>query len=134
MVEFNADGSIRLPGAFAQKKTDEENRFRNTPSIRITKEVISSYQPKKCKLTIELSDRMQRNDFVENIYRFFVQNTETPTKLSKLNEKTFEVEVGSSFRRCSECCSLVNRYREYNDGNLIQKKRLCTYEPNYFFD
>lgn len=133
MVQFNPDGSIKLPEKVAKARQQDENRFLNTPCIKLTKEVVSTYAPKKCKLTIELSPRMMRNDFIQNIYTFFSFQSETPTKLQKVNERLFTVEIGSSFRRCSECTTLVGRYREYNDGNMIMKKVRCTYNPHTFF-
>ena len=51
-----------------------------------------------------------------------------PCKLNIVNEKEFEVEIGTDLRRCTDCCSLVGRYREFLDGNLIEEKGTCTFE------
>ena len=133
MVEFNADGSLKLPGKFAEAKRKDEQRFANTNCLKVTKEVVSTYSPKKCLVRVELSPRFSRNDFIQNIFQFFSWQSETPIKLLKQNERKFHFEIGSSFRRCSECTSLIGRYREYNDGNMIVKKRGCTYNPHNFF-
>jgi hypothetical protein len=49
--------------------------------------------------------------------------------LIKINEKEFDIEIGTHFKRCSDCTTLVNRYREFMEDSLIIEKGNCTYEP-----
>lgn len=129
MVQFNPDGSIKLPSHIQQNKDAEQRRWTCTKCIRITKEVLGG-TPKKCNLHIELSPRFDRNDFIQNIIRF--ANFETPIKVIEKNPKEFTVEIGSTFRRCTECTKLVGQYREYSDGNFILKKGACGFEQRSF--
>ncbi len=128
MVEFNPDGSIKLPGYMQKKREDDSNRLKNQRCIKIKREVISFTAPKKCSLHITLSERITDIRFIENIYNYFRENASVPTTIKKINEKEFIVEVGTNFKRCSDCNSLVNRYREFLDGNLIDIKGSCTSE------
>jgi len=61
-------------------------------------------------------------EFVSRIYGYFKEKAEVPTKLVKVSEKEFDVEIGTCFRRCSDCNSLVSRFRESLDGNIQRKK------------
>lgn len=128
MFEFNADGSLKLPGFIAQKKEMDAEKMRGSRCIEIRRELISSYSPKKCKLHIRLSDSMQDNSFVENLYKYFQNESEVPTKIIKITEKEFEIEIGTCFSRCRDCNVLVNKYREVMDGNMIEHKGTCTFE------
>jgi len=133
MIEFNEDGSIKLPDSFQKKKENDEKRMKTSRCIKVRKEVVSDRTPKKCVLRITLSDGISDNRFVENIFNYFNQQAEVPAKIKKLNEKEFEVEIGTCFRRCSDCTSLVGRYRQHLDGNLIEEKAECPYRPNNNF-
>ncbi|MEE9525168.1 MAG: hypothetical protein V3V78_01005 [Candidatus Woesearchaeota archaeon] len=128
MVEFNPDGSIKLPEKFAKIKTENEMRLKNQRCIKVKKDIVNFDSPKKCTLNIVLSETISDNRFVENIYNFFREKCSVPTKIMKVNEKEFSVEIGTDFRRCSDCCSLINRYKDFLDGNLIEEKGNCTYE------
>ena len=127
-VEFNPDGSIKLPGFVQQKVSENENKMRSQRCIKVSRRVVSFDAPKKCVLNIKLSSMINDNRFVSNLYNYFREKAAVPTKIVKINEKEFEVEVGTDFRRCTDCNSLVGRYREYVDGNLIEEKGSCTFE------
>ncbi|MBW2977919.1 hypothetical protein KY331_03680 [Candidatus Woesearchaeota archaeon] len=128
MIEFNPDGSVKLPERLVKKKQEDSAKLKTQRCIKVKKAVVNFTAPKKCVLHITLSDFINDNRFVENIYSFFKQNAAVPTKITKIDEKNFDVEVGTDFRRCSDCTSLVNRYREFLDGNLIEEKGSCTFE------
>jgi hypothetical protein len=128
MVEFNADGSIKIPDKFMKAKEENNLKLINQRCIKVRKEVVNFSAPKKCTLHITLSNKFTDDQFVDNIYNFFKQNASTPTKIKKIDNKHFEVEIGTNFKRCSDCTSLINKYREFLDGNLIEEKGNCTYE------
>lgn len=132
MIEFNEDGSIKLPDHMLESKRKTEFQLKKGNCALIKREILSSTSPKKCALNIKLSDAINDNRFVENIYKYFCENSSTPTKLNKLNEKEFTVEVGTNFKRCSDCNNLIRRYREFLD-NVIEHKGSCTYETNKNF-
>jgi hypothetical protein len=128
MMQFNPDGSLKLGAKTVQQKIDNENKMKNSRCILIKKEMVSFSAPKKCLLHIKLSDAIKDSRFVETTYNYFKEKASVPSKIIKLNDKEFDIEIGTDFRRCSDCTSLVNRYREFLDGNIIEQKGNCTYE------
>ncbi|MBT4824605.1 hypothetical protein HN695_05850 [Candidatus Woesearchaeota archaeon] len=133
MIEFNPDGSLKVPGQVAEKKQQDTSKMQNTRCLEIRREIISFTSPKKCKLFLKLSERLTDNRFVENLYKYFQSESEVPTKIIKINEKEFEVEIGTCFRRCSDCNSLINKYKDFMDGCVIEHKGSCSYQPNKNF-
>jgi hypothetical protein len=128
MIQFNPDGSLKLGAKTVQQKIDNENRMKNSRCILIKKEMVSFSAPKRCILHIRLSDAIKDNRFIETTYNYFKEKASVPSKIMKINDKEFDIEIGTDFRRCSDCTNLVNRYREFLDGNIIEQKGNCTYE------
>ena len=128
MIEFNSDGSIKLPDNLARQKQENIQRMQCQRCMKIHKEIVNSHSPKKCALQITLSDAIKDNRFVQTLYDEFKQRASVPSKLKQNSDKEFEVEIGTDFRRCSDCCSLINKYREFLDGNVIEEKGTCTFE------
>jgi hypothetical protein len=131
MIEYNQDGSLKLPEKLIKNKSDRENKLKKSRCILIQKEVISTKPPKKCIINLRLSDAITDNRFIENIYKEFLQNSEVPSKLIKINEKEFKIELGTCFKRCSDCSNLINKYKEFLDNNVIEETGLCSYENNF---
>ncbi len=128
MVEFNPDGSLKLPGQILAKKEENEKKMRSQKCIKIRREVINFSAPKKCVLEITLSDAYNGDHrFINTIYGYFKNRATVPNKLTQINDKEFEIEIGTDFRRCSDCNSLINQFREFLDGNLIEEKGSCTF-------
>ena len=132
MVEFNPDGSVKLPERFTKKKSEDNEKMRCSRCIRINREIVSFSAPKQCKLNITLSDTIIDNRFVENIYTYFSKDSPVPTSIEKIDEKNFSVTIGTNFRRCTACNSLINKYREFFDGSVIENKGSCTFEVRKF--
>ncbi len=128
MVEFNPDGSLKLPGKMAVQEDENKKRMQFQKCITIKREVVNFTAPKKCVLRIILSDAFPNNRFVDTIYGYFKQRASVPNKINKISDKEFEVEIGTDFRRCTDCNSLINEYREFLYGNIIEKKGSCTFE------
>lgn len=128
MMEFNADGSLKLPGNLQRKKEDDLQKLKTGRFIKIRRNVVSTYAPKKCILHITLSDSINDSKFIYSLYTYFNQSATTPNILRKIDDKNFEVEIGSEFRRCTECNSLINKYREFLNGNIIDEKGACAFE------
>lgn len=133
MVEFNPDGSIKLGGQASKVKAANDHKMKNTRCVKIKKEVVSTFAPKKCTLRITLSDVFEDGTIVEKVHDFFSRSSETPTKLNRITEKEWEIEVGSSFKRCTECLDIISRFRAYLQDNVIVEKGNCTYTPKVFF-
>lgn len=128
MVEFNPDGSIKLPSKFAKQAEENTNKLKSQKCIKIKREIINFTAPKKCKLNITLSQTITDNRFIDTIYNYFKQKANVPNKITKIGDRQFEIEIGTDFRRCSDCNSLIGRYREFLYGNLIDEKGSCTYQ------
>ena len=128
MFQFNPDGSLKLSQGAIQKKQESIDRMKRGKCILVHKEMVNFTAPKKCILRIKLSDAIVDNGFMERIHHYFKPQAETPTKIIKLNDKEFDIEIGTNFKRCSDCTDLIKRYREFLDDNLIEEKGNCTYE------
>ncbi|PIN69457.1 hypothetical protein COV93_05455 [Candidatus Woesearchaeota archaeon CG11_big_fil_rev_8_21_14_0_20_43_8] len=132
MVEFNPDGSLKLPNRLIKKQEIDEKRMRSARCIKIRKDVVDYNSPKKCRLKIVLSEAITDFRFIPTIYSYFANRAEVPTVMRKTGPREFEVEIGTAFKRCTDCCSLVNRYREHLDGCLIEDKGTCTFQGMNF--
>ncbi len=128
MAEFNPDGSLKLPESIIRNKDRKKIKLQRERCILIKKEIVSDRTPKKCNLHIKLSEKFTDNSFIKNIHHYFSNNSEVPSKLIKLNDKEFDVAIGTCFSRCKDCTSLINRYREHLDGNVIEEKGSCSFE------
>jgi hypothetical protein len=128
MVEFNPDGSLKLPAFLAKAKEENKEKMRSQRCIKIKRELANSTAPKRCLLHLTLSEAFSDNRFVETIYHYFRERASVPSKLNKIDEKQFEIEIGTDFKRCTDCLSLINEYREFLNGNLIENKGGCTFE------
>ena len=128
MAGFNPDGSIKLPEQFARNKEKNKEKLKSQRCIKIERDIISFTAPKKCVLHITLSDAVIDNRFIETIYGYFKDRASVPNSIKKISEKQFDVEIGTDFRRCSDCSSLINEYREFLDSNIIEEKGGCTFE------
>lgn len=134
MIEFNPDGSIKLPERLLKKEEENKLKMQCQRCIHIKRNIVRFDSPKKCLLTIKLSDAIPNNRFIQGLYNYFEGKAQVPTKLTKISEKEFEVEIGTDFRRCSDCSSLINSYRDFLDGNVIEDKGNCTYMGPAGFD
>ena len=128
MVEFNPDGSIKLPEQYAQNKEENKQKLKSQRCIKIKSDLVSFSAPKKCILHITISESLNDIRFIQTIYDNFKERAAVPNKLVKINDKQFNVEIGTDFRRCSDCNSLINSYREFLDGNIIELKGSCQFE------
>ncbi|MBD3313801.1 hypothetical protein GF345_05145 [Candidatus Woesearchaeota archaeon] len=127
-MEFNPDGSVRLPDELVRQKQEKEDRMKKGRCMVVRKDVLSTKPPKTCMLHIMLSDAIDDNRFVETIFQQLNEKSQTPFKLTKVNEKQFDIEVGTEFRRCSDCSELVRRFKEFLYSNVIEEKQDCPYE------
>lgn len=134
MIEFNDDGSLRLPSKMKEKEDKERWRMKNTSCISIKKEIVSFNAPKRCLLHFELSDKIRSAKFIKVILDQFKERANTPMKLKV--DDSVAIEIGTDFKRCTECNALVGRFREHMNGNLILKEGNCTFKGrnNFSYD
>ncbi len=127
MIEFNPDGSIRIPDLMQKRMQENNDKFKNTSCMQIKKEVVNFTAPKKCVLHMKISDKVYNSDFVEQAFKQIKDASSVPLRITKLSDKEFEIEVGTHFKRCSDCTNLIRKYKEIMGGNLIEDKGNCTY-------
>ncbi|MBT3985474.1 hypothetical protein HOD38_05260 [archaeon] len=132
MMEFNPDGSMKLPEHMNRKKEENKEKLKKQRCICVKREVVNFSAPKKCVLQITLSEALSDNRFIETIYNYFKEKATVPHKLTKINEKQFEVEIGTDFKRCSDCNHLISEYRQFFGGNIIDEKGTCTFKGRSF--
>jgi hypothetical protein len=132
MVEFNEDGSLKIPSKLLKNKEERKYKLQKGRCVLIRKEKVSFVPPKKCVLHLKLSEAFPDNQFVNTTYKYFCDKSEVPSKIIKLNEKEFDIEIGTHFKRCSDCTNLINRFKEFLDGNVIEEKGSCSYERGSF--
>ncbi|MBU0757796.1 MAG: hypothetical protein KKF44_07020 [Nanoarchaeota archaeon] len=137
MIEFNPDGSLKLPGSVQRSLKEKEQKMKTQRCIKIEREIVNFTAPKKCILHLTLSDAITDNRFAENIYKDFLPMSTVLTKFFKKSENEFDVEIDTDFRRCTDCQGLINRYREFMDLNIIEVKGICTFSnqrPNFSYE
>jgi len=131
MVEFNPDGSIKIPDSIAANLEKKELKLKKERCISVKKELVD-FRPKKCVLHLKISEAFADANFVHTLFQSFQRQSETPAKLIKLTESEFDIEIGSDFKRCTDCNSFIRRLREYLDGNLLLDKGSCTLKERNF--
>lgn len=131
MVEFNPDGSIKIPAAIAANQEKKELKLKKERCILIKKELVD-FKPKKCILHIKVSEAFTDTSFVSDIFASFQKQADTPSKLIRLNEREFDAEIGTDFKRCTDCNRFVRMLREFLEGNMIEEKGSCTQKERVF--
>lgn len=132
MIGFNPDGSVQVPGALVESKLKIENRLKKDRCMLVRKELVD-FRPKKCVLHLTISDAVSDSGFVSSVLNF---RFSVPLKLVKISEKEFTIEIGTDFKRCSDCTTLLNKFKEFIDviedrGSCSQKERVFGYD-DYF--
>ncbi|MFH0869703.1 MAG: hypothetical protein V1866_01445 [archaeon] len=127
MADFNPDGSLRLPEGVMKRKEENVQKMISQQCMRVRKEITSHSAPKKCILRLTLSKAIADQRFIDTIFNCFKNEAKTPMKLSRTGEQEFEIEIGSDFKRCTECTALIGRYREFLNGKIIEEKGNCTF-------
>lgn len=129
MIGFNADGSVMIPNALVESQQRREMKLKKERCMFVRKDVVD-FKPKKCVLHFRISDAVSDSSFVSSLVNAF--RSSVSVKLVKINEKEFTIEIGSDFKRCSDCTALLNKFRGYLDGNLIEDKGSCSMKERVF--
>lgn len=129
MVEFNADGSLKLTGKAKEITDNKEYKMKHGRCITIKKNLVSFTAPKKCMLDIKISNMLNDVRFIKTILNQHKEFAKTPMKLV-VEDFDMGVEIGTDFLRCRECSQLISKYREFLGGNIIVESGNCTYETH----
>ncbi len=132
MVEFNPDGSIKLPSHMQKSREEKEYKMKHHKIMKVRREVTKLDAPKECILHLTLSDAITDDRFITTIFNQVQSRLSTPTKLERQDEKNFTIKVGTDFKRCSDCTLMRAEFREFL-GNIIDEKGNCTYEGRKSF-
>ncbi len=129
MIEFNPDGSIKMPGRLAHLKQKEDRLMSEVNCMKVRKEIVSEKSPKSCMLHFTISEKTPDTRFVDTIYNEWARTKDTPARLLRDSNKEFRVIIGTDFKRCQDCTSLIRRYHNFI-RNLIEKDGSCSYKKN----
>jgi len=104
-IEFNPDGSMKLPENLAKKKEDEDRVFQDEPSVRIIRNQISTVTPLTCELVIQASDKLDDFEKIESVFREATGRFRHMADLSirKIGDREYTVKIISGMYRCSWC-------------------------------
>ena len=106
-LEFNPDGSMKLPESMVKKKEDEDKIFQDEPCVRIIRDQISTVTPLTCELLIQASDKLDNFDKIEYIFETskerVVHGVGADLSIKKINNKEYVVKIISGAYRCSWC-------------------------------
>ena len=130
-MEFNPDGSLKLPDCILKKKEGDDEIFSNEPSIRITRHQISPETPLKCELIIEASDKLDNPEKIKDFYNTAISKFKHMADLSikKINERKYSVIIISGQFRCSWCESF-RRYLKGMNVKIIEWGSCGDYTPS----
>lgn len=126
-MEFNADGSLKLSGSANQRIQDNSFKMENSRCIKLSKDMTRSYSPKLCTISLDASPQIESN-FIERTFGFFSKRVDSTVKLIKLSPSEFQVTIGGEFSRCRDCQLLTSMFKDYLNGNVIEKKGNCTFK------
>jgi hypothetical protein len=82
MVEFNTDGSLKLPARMTRQKTEDDDVFSTKPSFKIVRQQISTVTPLMCEVTIEPSKLIANPDIVVSAFNEASANFKNESELS----------------------------------------------------
>ncbi len=122
-IEFDENGKIVIPGIERKQRKEKERDWKEQPGIRIRKMQISKKTPLKCKLILELNDKVDSNR-INRIYNAVFNNFSSfidKAEIKKTGDRRYEVEIVSGWKRCSFCESFRNvlgeNFKAINQGN-----------------
>ncbi len=131
-VEFNPDGSIKLPEGVGKKKEDDDKTFENEKCIKIVRDQISSVTPLKCELRILASEKVENPEKIESIFKHATGKFRHLADLSikKINNREYVVTIISGQFRCTWC----EQFREFigteMDAKVINWGSCFNYTPS----
>lgn len=122
-IEFNPDGSMKLPEEIVNKKENDDKIFQNKPSIRIIRNQSSVETPLTCELCIQASNKLENFDKIESIYKRATGKFRHMANLSfrKINNREYNVTIISGMYRCSWC----ENFRTFIEGEMNVKVINC---------
>ena len=134
MVEFNSDGSIKLPDKLQKIRIEQDDKLKNTRCILIKKDVVRFEAPKKCMLNLQISEKISDVRFIGHI----INGLKTETEIKLITDiDQFGIEIGTSYKRCSDCQRIIGEIREHLSGSIILHNGNCPMEnkkPNFSYD
>jgi hypothetical protein len=127
-VEFNPDGSIKLPGK-VKNKVNVESIFRNHPAISVRRRQISTYNPLRCELIIKASDKVTNPSRIESLFNSARGKFKHMSQLSirERNPHEYVVKIVSGSFRCSWCEKFRLYLGKEMNVKLIQEGTCLSY-------
>ncbi len=123
MVEFNSDGSIKLPGRMTRQQEENDVIFSSRPSFKMLRNQTSTITPLTCELHIEASKHVNPN-IIESVFNQAKNNFRTDAGLSiRKEEGRYIVKIVSGFNRCNWCHHFINSLSDSADARIIRTDR-----------
>ncbi len=126
MVEFNPDGSIKLPEHLIKNQENYDEDFRSKPCVRVVREQISERTPLKCELRIQASPLLRFPQRITSIFDTASQKFKHGAQLSirREGEREYVVRIISGRYRCS-WCENFRKYLKNELGVKVQEWGSC---------
>jgi len=110
-VEFNPDGSIKLPMINPRRNEEEDSEFKNEKVIRIIRSPIPDNQYLIDELNILISDKVENPELVEKAFNSATGKFRHMAQLTikKIGERHFRVRIVSGQYRDS----WIHKFRDF---------------------
>ncbi|MFH1064704.1 MAG: hypothetical protein V1729_06480 [Candidatus Woesearchaeota archaeon] len=121
-IEFNPDGSIKLPTKMASRRIAQDNTFDNYPCVRVTRDQISHSTPLKCDLIVDVSPKFMYPNRIETMYEFARDRFphEANMKMVKEGNRRYVISIISGRLRCSWCQAFRNHLQNNLECRFLQ--------------
>ncbi|MEK6886207.1 MAG: hypothetical protein AABW88_00060 [Nanoarchaeota archaeon] len=120
MVEFNPDGSIKLPSRMTKQNDANDNLFATQPSFKILRNQTSTVTPLTCELHIEASKHILTPNIIELAFNEAKNNFKTDAGLTKTNNV---IKIVSGFNRCNWCHHFIDHLADRSNARIIRTDR-----------
>lgn len=128
-MEFNDDGSLKVPEGRVKELVDDEKIFKNEPSIIITKNQISMENPARCELIIELSKNVEKPERIKGVFNLCTGKFKHMAQLvmSDVKENKYKVSIVSGQYRCSWCTNFMDFIAKEMDVKILGRGSCLSY-------
>ncbi|MBU2637671.1 MAG: hypothetical protein KJ955_01740 [Nanoarchaeota archaeon] len=128
-VEFNEDGSIKLPELITKQKEENKKIFQNEPSIKIIRNQISSVRPLDCELKLHASDKLGNFEMIGGLFREAEGKFRHMANLSikRVDGKMFIIRIISGQYRCDWCHKFRELLKNEFDSRVIDEGSCLEY-------
>lgn len=128
-MKFNEDGSLKLPEGVVKRKDDNEQIFLSEPAIKVVRDMVSMETPLKCVLRLECNDKVPDFERVDELFTAATGKFRhmSDLRISKVDDKNFDVAIVSGQYRCSWCDDFLNFIKSEMGLKMIDETSCMSY-------